>query len=186
MQITKMELAETIQPRGYLSIRTGEAEITEYQTDANGNKTPSKWILHNAKALEAKENKICFAGWKFVKSKGWDVSLAIATGNGAVSGANAPSNTNTKLVNELTNGRYICPGDGDSRVRNNQVALYALWPRSQGTNTPITEWGLFCNTKGVPTVNRDSGLLISRIAYNFTRSSSTKDIEITWLITDNI
>jgi len=180
-----VEIEERVSVKGYLSITEGDLHVLEHEYDALGNKIPSKWEMRNTKPLFSGQNKIAYAGWQYVKSKGWDVSLAIATGNGLVSGVNAPANTDLKLQNELTNARYICPGDGDSRVSQNKVALYAIWPRAQGTNTPITEWGLFCNSKGTPITNKDSGLLISRIAYSFTRTSSTRDIEITWLIVDS-
>lgn len=179
-----LKFEEKINTRGFLLIREGELEIEKYKIDKFGNKVPEEWTLHGAKDLSFKENKIAFKGWQFVKSKGWDIALAIAVGNGSTSGGDAPANTDTQLKAEFTNGRFICPGSGDSRVNLNQVALYALWPRAQGTNSPITEWGLFGTERGSPILNKDSGLLISRIAYNFTRTNSTKDVEITWLIVD--
>lgn len=170
---------DQISYKGFLSIREGEA--TDIQHDEEGN--IKAWNLNCERELPQKENKICWTGWQFVNSKGWSVSASIAIGNGLVSGADAPANSNTKLKTELDNGRFLCLGDGDSRVKSNTISLFSFWPKGQGYSGPVTEWGIFVTNQGFPIFNKDTGYLVSRIAYPFQKTNASKDVEILWVIT---
>ena len=175
----KINIGSEIGLVGKLYALEGEASEIVY----NEARSPIDWEFKNEKILFEKNNKICWDGLQFLNSRGWDVPVVIAIGNGLTDGADAPANSDTKLKNELTNGRFEVRGDGKSRCINNQVVLSALWQRGQGYMGEITEWGIFANEKGYPLAGKDVGYMYSRLAQPFQRSSSNKDVQLLWIIT---
>lgn len=174
-----MIITENIPVKGFLNIKRGRAERIQY--DELGNII--EWDFRASKE-ETNQNKICYGGWQFANSYGWNnIGAIIAIGNGSVTGGNVPASTNTSLNSELSNARFICP-DSKSRLQDNIVTISALWARGQGYTGSVTEWGLFTNLKGQNLTTINSGYLVSRIAYAFTRGS-TEDVEINWIITMN-
>jgi hypothetical protein len=174
-----LEAKEDLLIRGFLNIKKGRIENLQY--DELGNIID--WDFRVSKE-ETKENKICYNGWQFANSYGWNnIGAIIAIGNGAVTGGDIPASTNTKLVNELNSARFICP-DSKSRVQENIITVSAIWARGQGYTGGVTEWGLFTNLKGQNLTTINSGYMVSRIAHSFTRGT-TEDVEINWIITIN-
>ena len=177
--MTSIKIENDIQVKGKLLAIEGEASNIVF----NSSGQPIDWEFKEEEILFEKSNKICWDGLQFVNSRGWDVPVVIAIGNGLVDGVDAPTNNDTKLKNELVNGRVEVRGDGKSRCHDNQIILSALWQRGQGYMGEVTEWGLFANEKGYPLAGKDVGYLYSRLAQPFQRSSSNKDVQLLWIIT---
>ena len=165
-----MILKEKTKSKGVLILRRGEAV----------NIKKDSWEF-NAVNQESVNNTICYNGWQFVNSQGWNnVGAVIALGNGT---SPVPNSADTKLDSELINSRFTCP-DTKSRVDGNIITLSALWARGQGYTGNVTEWGIFVNLRGQNLNTTNTGYLVSRVAYSFTRGS-TEDVEINWVITIN-
>ena len=171
-----MKILEKLKPEGMLLVRTGTAKGLIY--GENGEIINWHFEPESCKAFK---NQICYTGWEFVNSKGWDnLGLCIALGTGSTSDGNTPKTTDTKLNNELSSARFIIPS-AKGRVRNNTIMLSTLWNRGQGYTGQITEWGLFANLLGNNLQTPNTGYLVSRIAQTYTRTA-TDDVELTWVI----
>ena len=148
--------------KGELNIREGRA-----YNQKRDNKTGEiiDWDFKVDNIIKG-NNVICLNGLNFLLKRNWGLPMAIAIGNGLAT----PSNTDTKLSNELSTGRFGVRGNAFTRVSQNVITLSALWNRANVISTEITEWGLFVNEQGTNVSATNSGYLLARKAQTYTKT----------------
>ncbi len=178
MNLVQKNLSDSIQVHGKVIIEEGRAY--NQRIDNEGNLL--SYDFKPSRRIE-KSNVICFNGLNFVLTRDWGIPMAIAIGNGSVSGADTPSSTDIELNSEIANGRFGVLGNRFTRVSSNIITLSAFWSRAQGYTAGVTEWGLFANEYGTSAIGESTGFLVARNAIAYTKSDSTKDVQIVWIIT---